>query len=85
MPDDQIKGLARKVLLPTEEVRCYVKHLETVQENRKKGASKAAETRARKKQQKSQGDCENSVKCGVCSKDWQEETEEVEDWIQCEM
>ena len=25
------------------------------------------------------------VVCGVCSKDWQEETEEVEDWIQCEM
>ena len=50
----------------------------------RKEQEKAAETRARK-QQKSQGDCENSVKCGVCSKDWQEETEEVEDWIQCEM
>ena len=84
MPDDQMKELARKVLLPTEEVRWYIEHLETVQENRKKGARKAAETRARKKQQKSQGDCENSIKCGVCSKDWQVETEEVEDWIQCE-
>ena len=69
----------------TEEVHWYIEHLETVQKNRKKGARKAAETRPRKKQQKSQGDREKSVKRGVCSKDWQEETEEVEDWIQCEM
>ena len=61
MSGDQQRELARKTLLSTDEVCWYIEHLETVQQNRKKGARRAAETRARKKQQKSKSECENSV------------------------
>lgn len=85
MSDDQMRELARKTLLSIDEVQWYIEHLEKVHENRKKGARKAAETRARKKQQESKSESESSVKCGVCDQDWQEETDEVETWIQCEV
>lgn len=82
--DDQMRELARKTLISADEVRWYVEHLENVHENRKKGARKAAETRVGKKQ-KSKSESESSAKCGVCDQEWQEETDEVETWIQCEM
>ena len=43
--EDQIEMVARKTLLPTEDVAMWLKHLKTVQENRERGAKKAAATR----------------------------------------
>ena len=41
--------LGRKVLLPANEVKMWFEHLNTIRENRKKGAIKAANTRRKKK------------------------------------
>ncbi len=43
--------LSKKVMLPIEEVNMWLDHLQTIRENRKKGALKAAETRRKKKVQ----------------------------------
>ena len=45
-----IDELARSVLLPAEEVKFWIDHLDTVKENRKRGAQKARLTRQAKKQ-----------------------------------
>ena len=47
--DDDITKIAKKTLLPTDEVIIWLDHLRQVQKNRKRGADKAAETRRRKK------------------------------------
>lgn len=43
-----ITEFARVVMLPEEEVDIWLKHVQTVSDNRKRGASKAAETRCHK-------------------------------------
>ena len=110
----QLVELAKKVLLPVEEVEMYIKHLEIVKRNRQRGAAKAAatrrEARAKAKQMQatqhslfgatsssqdqraqlpkdavtSTSDSDGDTLCGVCEKPYQEETKEVEDWIECE-
>ena len=46
--EDEIETLSRKVLLSTSEVKLWFDHLSTIQKNRKRGATKAAQTRRRK-------------------------------------
>ncbi len=43
--------VSKKVMLPAEEVKMWLDHLQTIRENRKKGALKAAETRRKKKRE----------------------------------
>ena len=79
----EVKDLAKRVLLPVSEINIWLEHLEEVSRNRKEGAIKAAETRKRKKMEKQQ-EKSDDILCGVCSGQWEEETDEVEQWIQCE-
>ena len=46
--DELVSSTARKVLLSTEDVKLWLKHLTEVVKNRKRGAAKAAETRRKK-------------------------------------
>jgi hypothetical protein len=75
--------LAEDVLLPSHEVKLWLDHLRIVQENRKRGAAKAAETR-RSKQRQASNESEEEY-CGVCGDLYEEETDEVEDWIACDL
>ena len=54
-------------------MRMWLQHLNTINENCKRGASKAAETRKRKR----------SYHCGVC-KALYDKTDEIEFWIACD-
>lgn len=87
--------LAQKTLLKIEEVKIWLEHLNTIKQNRKKGAAKAAETRRRKAQEKhgsklqKQG-AANSQQgkeyyCGVCHELYVEFTDTEEQWIGCEL
>ena len=79
LSETRIEDLAKRVLLPKEEVVMWIEHLTTVTENRKQGAIKAAATRRAKSKQ------ETETLCKVCGRPWQEETNQIEDWIQCEL
>ena len=96
--DQFVHDAAKKVLLPPEEVRIWLEHLSTVLQNRRRGAAKAAVTRKARKAQSTcvsdlQGaadpstvsDLEASCYCGGCGKEYQDETEDVEVWIGCDM
>ena len=48
--DNFVEELARKTLLPPDDVRLWLSHLETVSDNRKRGANKASETQRLRKQ-----------------------------------
>lgn len=54
-----IDAIAKKVLLPPEEVQLWLEHLKTVSENRKQGAKKAAATRHKSRS--------SEYYCSVCS------------------
>ena len=71
--DSELKEIASNCLLPENDVRMWLQHLNTISENRKRGASKAAETRKRKR----------SYPCGV-SKALYGKTDEIEFWIACD-
>ena len=75
--------LAKQVLLPTEEVNIWLKHLETVSNNRKKGAQKAAQTRRAKATPAEQEP--NNADIVYCGEICEEETEEVQNWIACDV
>ena len=81
-----VEELAKKVLLPTEEVQLWIRHLETVASNRRRGAEKGAKTRREKAaKSRTQPSLENDLySCGVCNGTYQQETEEVENWIACD-
>ena len=74
--------LAKEVLLPSSEVKMWIEHLKTVTENQKRGAAKAAETRSKQRQASSESDKEH---CGSCGSIYEEETEEIEYWIACDL
>jgi hypothetical protein len=76
--------IAKQVLLPTEEVNIWLKHLETVSNNRKKGAQKAAQTRKAKSTSTEQPNTD-IVYCGNCGEVYEEETEEIQNWIACDV
>ncbi len=76
--------LSKRVMLSVEDVKMWLDHLNTIQENRKKGAIKAAETR-RQKNKASKTTRESEYQCGVCSTPYQEFTGTSEQWIGCDM
>ena len=47
--EEDIRQLAKEVLLPVNEVKIWINHLQSVIENRRRGARKAAATRQSKK------------------------------------
>ena len=82
--DETLTREAKNVLLPVNEVEVWMQHLNTVQENRKRGAQKASETRQRKKAEAA--DQKKQViewRCRKCGELYQDETEEEEVWIEC--
>ena len=84
-PDSLIEELARKTLLPSNEVKLWFSHLQIVAENRR-GAQKAAETRRLRKQQqkRTQQLAPDVYYCGVCHEQYLEYTNVVERWIGCD-
>lgn len=44
------EDVARRTLLPVNEVEMWLNHLRTIENNRKRGAAKAAETRRQKRE-----------------------------------
>ena len=49
--ENLLEGVAKKTLLPINEVLLWLDHLKTVDDNRKRGAAKAALTRQRKRKE----------------------------------
>ena len=92
--EEKVQSAAKEVLLPPEECKIWLQHLQTVVENRRRGARKAAATRQAKKTLKTSHDLKESSKngddsdecfCGDCGRAYQEETDEPEVWIECSM
>ena len=77
-------NLARKVLLPLSDVEMWLNHLGMVSNNRKRGAAKAAATKKSKLSGRKNEE-EKFVRCGVCCVMYEEETDEVEKWIACDL
>lgn len=77
-----IEDIARKVLLSHAEVSMWFEHLQTVSDNRKRGATKAAEP-WRKKRQASQESSKSQTEyyCGVCQEPYMDFTDQIEKWI----
>lgn len=69
--DGELEEIAANCLLPKDDVVMWLQHLKTIQENRKRGASKAAETRKK------------SYRCGICNALYGN-TDEVEWMIGCD-
>ena len=82
--DSDIERLARRVLLPVEDVKIWLQHLKTVSENRRKGAQKAAETRRLKKASQHTQASPDLYYYGVCDEVYLEEADEEQDWIACD-
>ena len=80
----EIEEIAKLTLLPPEEVNIWFQHLSTVQVNRKRGAKKAAETRAHTKAQRSTNESSKSKDVCVCGTKYADVTDEVENWIACD-
>ena len=82
-PSEEMVDVAR-TLLPVSEVEIWLNHLRTIENNRKCGAARAAETRRQKCELAKQDTRQrNAYYCGVCG-GYEEETNEVEVWIGCE-
>ena len=89
LSDQCVESIAAKVLLTPDVTRMWVDHLHTVLVNRKTGAKKAAETRRANKITKSHAQSTDTrvtaTYCGQCAKQFEEETEESELWMACNM
>ena len=76
-------------LLPPDDTRIQIQYLNTVLQNCKRGAAKAAATRARKKaclqSSKDTTGSDDSYCCGTCEKVYQEEADEDKLWIGCDV
>ena len=72
------------ILLPKEEVHIWLKHLQTVAENRKQDANKAAKTRRQQAQQERVQYIRELYTCGACGRLYEKETEEEQNWIGCD-
>ena len=96
--DQFVHDAAKEVLLTPEEVCIWLEHLSTVLQNRRRGAAKAAATRRAKRAKNTcvsnlqseadpstVRDSEASCYCGSCRKEYQNETDDVEVWIGCDM
>lgn len=92
IPNDRIvETLSKQVLLPIDEVMMWLKHLKNVQQNRAKGAQKAAATRKKNKNANIVNeDVESNQEdvCYACRQDEPPDTEELGTetitWIGCE-
>ena len=96
--EDELVSVPKTVLLPVSEVKLWLNHLLEVHKNGQRGAAKAAETRKAKRaaakdnskktvqlQPSDNQESENEiVYCGACNGPYEEETEDVEDWICCD-
>ena len=83
MTEDFIQQVSKKVLLSCSEVRMWFEHLKVINENRNRGAAKAAATRRAKRGSASllqQSEQSAGGKCGVI---YENETEETKNWIAC--
>ena len=80
-----LEDLAKKVLLSQSEVSMWLEHLQTVSDNRKRGAAKAAETRKKRKAQKRSQEQHQLYFCGVCQDPYMDVTDNAEMWIGCEL
>ena len=83
--ESNIENLARKVLLPVEDVKVWLRHLMIVSENRKKGAQKAAMTRRLKRAAQHAQPSLELYHCGVWDELYLEEADEEQDWIACDV
>ena len=87
--EEFIQCAAMKVLLPVEETEIWFDHLQTVVNNRKRGAAKAAATRQRKKLDKgsqltqASDKDESKYQCGSCSREYG--TSDSPFWIFCDL
>ena len=98
-PAEYITDLAKKVLLTPEDTRLWLEHLHTVLINRKRGAKKAAATRAKSKRSASTPQSKpannttamahdhlsETYHCGSCGKEYIEQTDVEELWIGCDL
>ena len=82
--DEDVEAAAKTVLLSIDDVKIWFEHLQTIEENRCRGATKAAATRKAKQTQSSRQTERQIVLCGVCMKEYEEETVEPELWIACD-
>ena len=86
--DNFVEELARKTLLPPDDIRLWLLHLETVSDNRKRGAKKASETQRLRKQvqqaQEAQQVASDVCYCGICHEQYIEYTDVIEKWICCD-
>lgn len=76
--------LSKSVLLPTNDVELWLSHLETVANNRRLGAEKAAKTRREKSGTQTNEQSDDLYSCVVCGGVYETETEEIENWIGCD-
>ena len=92
--DDSVMNAAKLVLLPPTETRFWLEHLQAVVDNRRRGAAKAAATRrarAKKKVDNNKSakqahpEAEGRYFCATCGKKYEEEAEEEETWIGCDL
>ena len=84
--EEMIKNIAKETLLPVEEVKMWLDHLRTIDNNPKRGAAKAAETRRCKRAQEKESsqlnadtdpDHDTQYHCGICSAMYEEETAKI--------
>ena len=80
---DECVALSKKVLLSPDQVRMWLEHLHTIDQNRKRGAKRAAATRRKRKQ--GCGESEDTYSCGICSEPYQDFSDAVQDWIGCDL
>ena len=85
LTEEFIENAARAVLLPCSEVQMWFEHLKVINENRKRGAAKAAATRQAKKNSASLPRQSEQWHCGTCGLPYQSQTDETELWIACDM
>lgn len=81
--EEQVQEIAKNVLLSPDEVKMWLDHLQTVRDNRRRGAQKAAETRKKNKMVKKSS--HDTYFCGICHDQYVEYTDEEESWIECEL
>lgn len=91
IPDNSaVLAIAKEALLPPEEVRLWLKHLEDVACNRKRGAKKAAAKRQERQTNLRQRTDASNV-CHTCNSeepplaedDNDEDDEQMIDWVAC--
>jgi hypothetical protein len=78
---DICPDLAKRVLLSEDETKIWLNHLESIVQNRKRGAAKAALTR--KKKGNVNRDSESETYCGTCKVEYSKSKSKF--WIFCDL